>query len=92
MKHHRRVGGRVGMVRDVFWKGAEPWLVVQLTSGRQTAVAYGWSDLPNDSRPQRCNAPKLLPAGLLDLATYWRSMHTRLRPKRARQRRQTPAP
>src|SRR5215510_6326418 len=53
VKHHRQVGGRVGMVRDIFWKGQEPWLVVQLTSGLQVAVAYGWSDLPDASRPQK---------------------------------------
>ena len=87
VKHYRRVGGRVGIVRDVFWKGEEPWLVLQLTSGLQVAVAYGWSDLPVESRPQKRDVPEILPSGLLDMATYWRSMTARLRPKRSRKRR-----
>ena len=91
-KHRRRVGGRVGIVRDVFWKGEEPWLVIQLTSGLQVAVAYDWSDLPDESRPQKQNAPEILPSGLLDMATYWRSMNTQGRPKRSRKPRQTTAP
>ena len=91
-KHRRRVGGRVGIVRDVFWKGEEPWVVVQLTSGLQVAVAYGWSDLPDESRPHKQNAPEILPSGLLDMATYWRGMNTRIRPKRSRQKGQTTSP
>ena len=86
-KHRRRVGGRVGIVRDVFWKGEEPWLVVQLTSGLQVAVAYGWSDLPDESRPHKLNVPEILPSGLLDMATYGRSMNTPIRPKRSRKQR-----
>jgi hypothetical protein len=89
VKHHRKVGGRVGIVRDIFWKGEELWLVVQLTSGLQVAVAYGWSDLPSESRPQRRNAPEILPSGLLDMATYWQGMTARLRPKRSRKRPRT---
>ena len=89
VKHHRRVGGRIGIVRDIFWKGEEPWLVVQLTSGLQVAVAYGWSDLPGESRPQRRNAPEILLAGLLDMATYWQGMTARRRPKRSRKRPRT---
>ena len=51
VQHHRRVGGQVGTVRDLFWKGDEPWLVIQLTSGRRVAVAYGWTDLPPECCP-----------------------------------------
>ena len=91
-KHRRRVGGRVGIVRDVFWKGEEPWLVVQLTSGLQVAVAYVWSDLPDESRPHKQNGPEILPSGLLEMATYWRAMTTRNRPKRSRKQRQTTLP
>jgi hypothetical protein len=89
VKHHRQVGGRVGMVRDIFWKGQEPWLVVQLTSGLQVAVAYGWSDLPDASRPHKRDTPEILPSGLLDMITYWQGMKARRRPKRAPKRRQT---
>ena len=89
VKHHRQVGGRVGMVRDIFWKGQEPWLVVQLTSGLQVAVAYGWSDLPDASRPQKRDTPEILPSGLLDMTMYWQGMKARRRPKRAPKRHQT---
>jgi len=89
VKHHRQVSGRVGIVRDIFWKGQEPWLVVQLTSGLQVAVAYGWSDLPDVSRPQKRDTPEILPSGLLDMTTYWRGMKARRRPKRSPKRRQT---
>jgi hypothetical protein len=52
-------------------------------------VAYGWSDLPSESRPQRRNAPEILPSGLLDMATYWQGMTARLHPKRSRKRPRT---
>jgi hypothetical protein len=74
VKYHRRVGGQVGIVRDLFWKGNEPWLVIQLTSGRRVAVAYGWTDLPPEACPTQMTEPELLPSGLLEMALYWRGM------------------
>jgi|SRR5215471_3938719 len=88
VKYHRRVGGQVGTVRDLFWKGHEPWLVIQLTSGRQVAVAYGWTDLPPEACPTQTTAPEILPAGLLAMATYWHSMKVR-RPRCSRPKRLT---
>src|SRR5262245_1775869 len=86
MKHHCRVGGQVGTVQDLFWKGNEPWLVIQLTSGRRAAVAYGWTDLPPDACPTPMTEPELLPSGLLEMATYWRGMPARRPPQRCRTR------
>ena len=86
VKYHRRVGGQVGTVRDLFWKGNEPWLVIQLTSGRRVAVAYGWTDLPPEACPTQTTAPELLPVGLLEMATYWRGMQARCSPHRVRTR------
>jgi hypothetical protein len=83
IKHHRRIGGQVGTVRDLFRKGDEPWLVIQLTSGRRVAVAYGWTDLPPECCPTQTIAPEILPSGLLAMATYWQGMKTRRR-KRSR--------
>jgi hypothetical protein len=74
VKYHRRVGGQVGIVRDLFWKGNEPWLVIQLISGRRVAVAYGWTDLPPETCPTQMTEPELLPSGLLEMAIYWRGM------------------
>lgn len=73
VKHHRRIGGSVGAVRDVFWKGNEPWVVVQLTSGLQVAVAYGWTDLPPQAYPCKPEGPEILPSGLVKMAHYWHS-------------------
>jgi hypothetical protein len=89
VKHHRRTGSQVGTVRDLFWKGDEPWLVIQLTSGRRVAVAYGWTDLPPDACPTQTIAPEILPAGLLEMATYWHSMKERRHPYRSRPKRHT---
>jgi hypothetical protein len=86
VKHHRRVGGQVGIVRDLFWKGDEPWLVVQLTSGRRVAVAYGWTDLPPQCCPTQTIVPEILPSGLLAMATYWQGMQTRRRQRSRRTR------
>jgi hypothetical protein len=86
VKHHRRVGGQVGTVQDLFWKGNEPWLVIQLTSGRRAAVAYGWTDLPPEACPTQRTAPELLPSGLLEIATYWRGMQAPRPPQRFRTR------
>jgi hypothetical protein len=79
VKHHRRSGSTVGTVRDVFWKGDEPWIVVQLTSGRQMAVAYSWTDLPPETCPTPNTAPELLPSGLVAMATYCRGLQVRRR-------------
>ena len=84
VKYHRRVGGQVGTVHDLFWKGDEPWLVMQLTSGRRVAVAYGWTDLPPDACPTQTIAPEILPSGLLAMATYWQGMNTRRHTHRSR--------
>jgi hypothetical protein len=86
MKHQRRVGGQVGIVRDLFWKGNEPWLVIQLTSGRRVAVAYGWTDLPPEAYPTQMTEPEILPSGLLEMATYWRGMQAYRPPQRFRTR------
>jgi hypothetical protein len=89
VKYHRRVGGQVGTVRDLFWKGDEPWLVIQLTSGRRVAVAYGWTDLPPDACPTQTIAPEIRPSGLLAMATYWQGMKARRHAHRSRPQRHT---
>jgi hypothetical protein len=78
------------MYRRQNYSGADA--IIQPTFKGLVAVAYGWSDLPDESRPHKQNAPEILPSGLLDMATYWRSMTTRNRPKRSRNQRQTTSP
>jgi hypothetical protein len=84
VNHHRRLGRPVGTVQDVFWKGDEPRIVVQLTSGRQVAVAYGWTDLPPETCPTLSAVPELLPSGLVAMATYCRGLQARRRTRHAR--------
>ena len=69
VQYHRRGGEQVGTVRDRVWHGDEPWLGIQLTSGRRVAVAYGWTALPPDACPTQTIAPEILPAGLRAMAT-----------------------
>jgi hypothetical protein len=54
---------------DVFWREDKPWVVLQLPSGRRTAVPASWTDLDGHfSRKE--DQPEIRPAGLLELARY----------------------
>jgi hypothetical protein len=86
VQSHRRVGGQVGLVRDLCWKGHEPWRVLQWTLGRRVAVAYGWTDLPPAACPTQMTDPELLPSGLLEMGTYWRGLQAHRPPHRCRTR------
>src|SRR5262249_39858850 len=77
--HGRQVGARLGMVRDGFWKGEEPWVVLQLPSGQRIAVAAAWTDLPHQAVPAKKTSPLLHPAGLIALARYCRELKARPR-------------
>jgi hypothetical protein len=54
---------------DVFWREDKPWVVLQLPSGRRTAVPASWTDLDGQFS-RREDRPQILPAGLLELARY----------------------
>jgi len=79
VKPPHRGGGRYGVIRDAFWKEEELWLVVQLTSGLQVAVAYTETDLPSEPPPPPRTIPQIGPAALLEMAQYWQSMPARHR-------------
>ena len=80
VRHRRRIG-EFGTVKDLFWRGDEPWLVLQLPTGIRVAVAVSWTDLPRDSCLTKKKAPELLPAGLVELAKFVQGMTSRRRPR-----------
>src|SRR4051812_18399519 len=82
VRHRRRVGSRLGTVRDGFWKGDEPWVVLQLSSGQRIAVAASWTDLPREAVPVKRTSPLLQPAGLIALARCCRELTARPRRQR----------
>ena len=73
---------------DVFWREDKPWVVLQLPSGRRTAVPASWTDL--DGRFSRGeDRPQILPSGLLELARFCHGLgegRTRRRPSKGRPR------
>ena len=65
----RCIGSEFATWIDVFWREDKPWVVLQLPSGRRTAVPASWTDL--DGRFSRSeDRPQILPSGLLELARY----------------------
>lgn len=84
VKHRRRVGGGFGTVQDLFWRGDEPWLVLQLPTGQRVAAALTWTDLARDCRPTKNTTPQLSPTALLEMARYCRSLKERGPQARAR--------
>ncbi len=73
VKHRSRIGA-FGTVKDLFWRGDEPWIVLQLPTGSRVAVAVSWTDLPRDRCLTKKRAPELLPAGLFELAKFVEGM------------------
>jgi hypothetical protein len=89
VKHRRRIGA-FGTVKDLFWRGGEPWIVLQLPTGSRVAVAVSWTDLPRESCLTKKNTPELLPVGLVELAKFVRGMPSRRRARNsARKRKKT---
>jgi len=79
-KRRRRFGG-FGVVKDLFWKRNEPWVVVQLPTGRRVAAAVSWTDLAQQARLTKKNRPQLAPDGLIDLAKTVQAIKARRRQK-----------
>jgi hypothetical protein len=69
LKEARCVGSEFATWIDVFWRGDKPWVVLQLPSGRRTAVPASWTDLDGQfSRSE--DRPQILPSGLLELSRH----------------------
>jgi hypothetical protein len=74
MKHRRRVGGDFATSIDLFWREDKPWVVLQLPSGRRTAVPASWTDLATERLPSGKGQSEILPSGLMELARYCRGL------------------
>ena len=57
-------------VQDLFWREDEPWLVLQLLSGRRTAVPASWTDLSSDPSKSARGQAEAYPLVLLELARH----------------------
>jgi hypothetical protein len=68
------VGGEFAKFRDFFWREDEPWVVLQLPSGRRTAAPASWTDLPAESFPRHADQAKILPAALLEMARHCQNL------------------
>jgi hypothetical protein len=66
-KRRRQEGGEFVILRDYFWREDEPWVVVQLPSGRRMPVPVSSTDLPAASF-SREKEEQLLPTALIPLA------------------------
>lgn len=86
-KRRRSLGGRVGTVRDFFWRKDEPWIVVQAPAGVRVAVPVCWTDIPQEQIPAKQESPLVDPARLLEMARYCRQLSTRAPAKPRRKRR-----
>ena len=63
------VGSEFASWIDVFWREDKPWVVLQLPSGRRTAVPASWTNLDGQfSRSE--DRPQILPSRLLELSRY----------------------
>jgi hypothetical protein len=76
IKHRRRVGGEFATGIDVFWREEEPWVVLQLPTGRRASIPAAWTDLPLDQFDVNEDRPEILPAGLLELARHCRGLQS----------------
>lgn len=70
MKHRHRVGGEFATSIDLFWREDEPWVVLQLPSGRRMAVPASWTDLATEQFPSGKGKAEILPSGMLELARF----------------------
>jgi hypothetical protein len=73
-KHRRKVGGEHASVHDIFWREEEPWVVLQLPSGRRTAVPASWTDLPRELLSSTRSRAEIHPLALVELAKHCRSL------------------
>ena len=82
LRRRRKAGGDGGIIRDLFWKENEPWLVLQLPSGNRTAVPVSWTDLPDEWLPATEERLEAQASALAELARYCRSLRPRTRQRK----------
>jgi hypothetical protein len=60
-KRRRKQCGQIGVVRDMFWRKEEPWIVLQLPVGTRIAIPLTWTDIPPELVPVKSTSPVLDP-------------------------------
>lgn len=85
-QRRRQVGGEFGILRDYFWREDEPWVVVQLSSGRRTPVPVSWTDLPAASFSRRKKEDQLLPTALIPLTQLCQTLRSSSNGRTSKQR------
>jgi hypothetical protein len=83
VRHRREVGATIVTLRDYFWRKEEPWGVIDLPTGRRTAIPLAWTDIPKDKLPMLIRSPQLDALRLLEMATFCQQLPP---PKRHRKR------
>lgn len=84
IKRRRGLGGQFGTLRDVFWHKEEPWGVVQLPSGKRTAVPLSWTDVPTKAVPVKKKLPLVDALRLLEMARFCQPLGSRTKRRRRR--------
>jgi hypothetical protein len=70
IKQRRKVGGSIATLCDCFWRKEEPWGVVQLPSGKRTAIPLASTDIPQKAMPVRKTKPQVDARKLLEMAVF----------------------
>jgi hypothetical protein len=84
IKHRRKVGGSLVTLCDFFWRKEEPWAVVQLSSGKRTAIPLEWTDVPKSAIPVLTAGPQIEALRLLEMAAFCQQLLSRKKNKRRR--------
>jgi hypothetical protein len=84
-KNRRQVGGSLATLRDCFWHKEEPWGVVQLPSGKKTAIPLTSTAIPINAMPVLMSSPQIDAMRLLEMARF--CQHLPLPKKRKRRHR-----
>jgi hypothetical protein len=87
-KNRRKVGGSLATLRDCFWHKEEPWGVVQLPSGKKTAIPLSSTDIPIDAIPVLTTSPQIDAMTLLEMAKFCQRFPS-LKKRKRRQRSKT---
>ena len=70
IKQRRQAGGSIVTLRDCFWRKEDPWGVVQLPSGKRTAIPLASTDIPKEAMPVRKKKPQVDAPRLLEMARF----------------------
>jgi hypothetical protein len=87
VRHRRKVGATIVTLRDYFWHKEEPWGVIDLPSGKRTAIPLSWTDIPKDKLPAVIRSPQLDARRLLEMAKFCQQLPI---PKRRQNRKSSP--